>query len=95
MSDQPLMSCFIVNFEVAQESTLTSLREKLRAYKIFCPMTATCWAIVSEKKAAEIRDDLAAVLNSGDRIFVIRSGTEGAWKNAYGTENSNWLKKHL
>lgn len=89
------MSCFLVNFEVSDESTADAVRAKLKEYKIYCPMTKTCWAIVTQKKAAEVVDEIGPVLKSGDRIFVVRSGTEGAWRNSYGPKNSDWLKKHL
>ncbi|KRG37321.1 hypothetical protein ARC63_19970 [Stenotrophomonas geniculata ATCC 19374 = JCM 13324] len=89
------MACFIVSFEVKDPQTVLDLREKLKSYKTYCPITATCWAIVADQKAAEIRDELGEILKPGDRIFVLRSGTEGAWKNTYGKANSEWLKKHL
>lgn len=89
------MSCFLVNFEVSDQSTASAVRAKLKEFKIYCPMTATCWAIVTEKKAAEVVDEIGTVLKSGDRIFVVRSGTEGAWRNSYGSKHSDWLKKHL
>jgi hypothetical protein len=50
---------------------------------------------MSDKKAAEIRDDLKVALGNGDRIFVIRSGTEAAWLNAISQKHSDWLQKNL
>ena len=89
------MACYIVCFEAAQKN-----REALQTlikttYKSYCPVTDTCWAIITESKAAEVRDFLSAALSSTDRIFVLRSGTEAAWRNLYGPAWAEWLTKNL
>lgn len=89
------MTCYIVSFEVQNEATRNKIRERLKTFGGYCPINNTCWAITTDKKASEVRDTIAEVLVSGDRLFVIRSGTEAAWRNAYGEKNSEWLKKNL
>ena len=89
------MTCYIVSFEVKLKSTEAKILDRLKTYGGYCPINDTCWAITSEKKAAEVRDSIAEVLAPGDRLFVIRSGTEAAWWNAYGEKHSDWLKKNL
>ena len=89
------MACYIVMFELKDPARRPALRDALRALPGFCPLTATAWAITSDKKAKEIRDELAGVLGPGDRLFVIKSGTEAAWRNSYGEKHNEWLKKHL
>jgi hypothetical protein len=89
------MKCYIVVFETALETTRVAIRAKLRAYGKSCPLTKQAWAVASDQTAVQIRDDLKEALPPGDRVYVFRSGTEGAWKNAYGKANSEWLKKYL
>lgn len=89
------MNCYIVSFQAKQRSTRDALRERMRSFGAYCPINATCWALMSDKKATEIRDDLKAPLEKGDRIFVIRSGTEAAWRSAISPKHSEWLKKNL
>ena len=89
------MTCYIVSFQVAQREAREALRERLKAYGGYCPINDTCWAVMSDKKAAEVRDDLKVALETGDKIFVIRSGTEAAWKNAISQKHTDWLKKNL
>jgi hypothetical protein len=74
---------------------LPAFREALKAFAGYCPLNATSWAIVSDKKAAEVRDELKVGLGPSDRFFVIRSGTEAAWLNAYSEKHAEWLKKNL
>ncbi len=89
------MPAYIVSFEIKDESRRDSLSTGLKSYGGYCPINQNCWAITSQKTAAQIRDHLTEFLGSGDRIFVIRSGTEAAWRNSYGQENDDWLKEHL
>lgn len=89
------MTCYIVSFQVKELAVRQELRNFLRTYQKFCPISNTCWAIISEKKARDVRDQLKELVAPGDRLFVIRSGTEAAWHNAIGEKNSEWLKKNL
>lgn len=89
------MNCYIVTFEVSDEAVRQRVRERLKAYVGFCPIHKYCWAIMSDEKAVQIRSNLAEVLDPNDRLFVVRSGTEAAWRNSYGSKNDQWLKKNL
>jgi hypothetical protein len=89
------MACYIVSFETNSNVTSNNVKEKLKTYGTYCPITDNCWAIVTSNSAAQIRDLIIPVLGSQDRIFVIRSGSEAAWRNTYGTKNSEWLKENL
>lgn len=89
------MSCYIVTFEVADASNKATLKERLKAYGSYCPINDNCWAIVTNQTAAQVRDNLMAVIPVTDKIFVIKSGVEAAWRNVYGQENTDWLKEKL
>lgn len=90
------MSCYIVTFQAKELETRQRIRAQLKTYPSYCPLHNTCWAIVTDEKAVDVRDALKSLLQAGDRLFVIRSGTEGAWRNVLGSTNSSaWLKKNL
>lgn len=89
------MACYIVTFELKDSARLPGLEEALKSFSGYCPLNATSWAITTEKKAVEVRDHLTTKLGPADRLFVIRSGSEGAWWNSYGKEHNDWLKKYL
>ena len=89
------MTCYIVTFEVANIKDKKRLTERLQAYGTFCPINTNCWAIVTNQKATQVRDTLMEVIKTSDKIFVIKSGIEAAWRNAYGQKNSDWLKEKL
>ena len=51
------------------------------------------WAIKTEKKATEIREDIGQYLPKGSRLFIIKSGVEAAWRNVICS--NEWLKEKL
>lgn len=89
------MATYIVTFEVNDSSRRKRVEEKLKEFGVYCPIHEYAWAIKTDKKATEVRDAILSVMNDADRIFVVRSGTVAAWRNIYGNEHSEWLKKHL
>ena len=89
------MACYIVIFEIKDPARLPALKQALNAFSGFCPLTPHSWAINTDLKAIEIREQLAATLGPGDQLFVIRSGAEAAWRNSLGEKHNEWLKKNL
>lgn len=89
------MTCYIVSFQVKNQASLTELYKLLKSYPSYCPINDTLWAITSDKVPLDITNYLKSALQANDRLFVIRSGTQAAWLNTYGEENSKWLKNNL
>jgi len=89
------MTSYIVTFEVAKAEVKTALKDLLKSYGSYCPINETSWAIKTDKTATQVRDHLIPAIETGDRLFVIRSGTEAAWRNSYGDKFTDWLKKNL
>ena len=89
------MTCYVVAFEVADAAIKTRLKDALKTYSAYCPINDNCWAVVSDQNAAQVRDFLMAKVPASDKIFVVKSGVEAAWRNAYGEKNSEWLKEWL
>ncbi len=90
------MTTYIVTFDIKDKSRLNKIKNHLREEKSgICPIHENAYAIRDTKSASEIVDELAAFMTNGDRVFVIRTGTAAAWRNSYGEENTNWLKKYL
>lgn len=89
------MTCFIVTFEVARPETSKRLIAAIQKYASTCQLTLSCWALVTEEKAGIVRDTLKRSLEPGDRIFVLRSGSAGAWSNAISKKHSEWLKENI
>ena len=89
------MNCYIVAFQTNSEQSLNKVKEALKSYGSYCPINDSCWAVKTEKKTTQVRDNLMKILENGERVFVIRSGTEAAWFNSYGPKNDEWLKANL
>jgi hypothetical protein len=89
------MSTYVICFEIATPATKASVVDAIVAYGFYCPISETVWAVKTDKTAVSIRDSLGTLIGASDRLFVIRSGTEAAWKNSFGPKHDAWLKEHL
>ncbi len=89
------MTCYIVTFETHADASREGVRDVLKSYGLYCPVHQYCWAIMTNENAKEVRDKITNVLAQGERVFVVRSGTEAAWFNTYSEKNNAWLKENL
>jgi hypothetical protein len=88
-----MANCYIINYDLRKSRDYESLYEAIRSYRTYAKILESCWAVVSERSAAEIRDHLLSVMDSDDGIFVVKSGREAAW-NRVDCEGQ-WLKDNL
>lgn len=87
------MICYIISYDLRKSRNYDSLYEALRSYNRWARITESTWAVVTAESAVEIRDNLRKVMDNDDRLFVIKSGTEAAWRNS--RCKSEWLKENL
>ena len=86
------MQCYIISFQTSLTDK-TGLENAIKSYGTWAKITPITWAVVSDKPAKDIRDHILSNLAQGDRLMVVRSGTEAAWINAIAS--NDWLKKNL
>jgi hypothetical protein len=78
------MSCYIVYYRFRKESDSEDfyrLEENIKLYDSYAQILPTSWAVITEKTADEVKDDLKKYIDPIDSIFVIQSGIESMWKN--------------
>lgn len=87
------MNTFLVVFEIQNADKVSAIIEYLKGFPTWARITGTCYAIVTDKSAREIRDELSQNIDPNDRIFVSLSGHVAAWKNS--CCSNKWLKENL
>ena len=86
--------CFIIMYDLRESGrNYSKLHEAIKSYGIWAKITESSWAIVTDLTATEIRDHLGTFMDNNDRLFVIKSGHNSAWRNIIGS--NDWFKKHL
>lgn len=70
-----------------------SLYEYLKSFPEWARITESTWFISSAKECIEIRDELDALTDSNDRIFVAELTGTAAWGNVMC--DSDYLKENL
>lgn len=88
------MPCYLISYDLRKQGQdYSGLHNAIRAYGTWAKINESFWAVVTEQSAVEIRRSLSDHLDENDRLMVIKSGTEAAWKNAIA--KNEWLKKYL
>jgi len=87
------MRCYIISFTLRKDKDYTPLYKAIKSYGTWARVLEFTWAVVTEQPAKEIRDYLKKFLDESDKIFVVRSGAEAAWKDVICS--NDWLKKNL
>jgi len=85
------MQSYVVVYETASKAN--EFKDYLKGLSRWGRLTDNSWLVVTEKSAAQIRDDLAALKAPGDRVFVVRSGYVAAWSNT--RASNDWIKKNI
>jgi len=90
------MACYLIHYRLRQENNnpnYEKLEEAIKSYGTYAHILTSCWAIVTNETAEEIRDYLLPNIDDDDGLFVVRSGGEAAWSNLLCSDE--WLEKHL
>ncbi len=87
------MPAYIISYDLRKQRNYDALYEVIRSYGTYAKITESTWAIVTSDSAKQIRDNLFNVTDNDDRLFVIKSGIEAAWRNVIST--NEWLKENL
>ncbi len=85
------MSCYIISYDLNKNKDYGSLYSAIKSYGNWAHINESVWAVVTDKTAVAIRDHLLETIDNDDQIFVVKSGTDAAWRKTIC--NSDWLKK--
>ena len=90
------MNSYLITYDIREPSTpaiYEELHKAIKTYGAWAHITESCWAVVSDKKASEIRDHLLLSMRAHDRIIVLQSAHVAAWSNTIC--RNEWLKEHI
>lgn len=87
------MKCYIISYDLRNTRNYDDLYEAIRSYPRWAHIVESTWAVVTSNTAVQIRDHLIGVLDEDDRVFVVKSGSEAAWRNVICRHQ--WLKDNL
>jgi hypothetical protein len=90
------VNSYLVTYDVRDPSTpevYEELHKAIKSYGTWAHITESCWAVLSEKSAIEIRDHLLQTLRAQDRLFVLQSARVAAWRNVIC--RGEWLKENV
>lgn len=87
------MPCYLVSYDLLRNRDYEPLYAAIKAYGTWAHIHESVWAVVTSQSAVQVRDTLSQHIDSDDRIFVLKSGVEAAWRGVIC--KSEWLKANL
>ena len=88
------MATYIISYDLKKPGqNYDQLYEAIKSYGTWARINESVWAVVTTNSAVYIRDHLTGFIDTNDRLFVIKSGVEAAWRNSIC--KNEWLKEHL
>ena len=85
--------CYIIAYDLHEGADYKALHDAIKSYGTWARITESTWAVVTSKTAEGVRNHLGELMDAEDRIFVVRSGVESAWRNP--RCRSEWLKEYI
>ena len=92
------MKVYQINYDLRKQRNYDELYKKIKAYGPWCRPLKSCWIIVSDNTAVQIRDDLKQVMDNDDGLLVTKLNPEAAWVNLDSDKDNSmtdWLKKYI
>ena len=87
------MTTYIISYDLVKERDYDTLYLAIKESKEWARISDSTWAVVTEESAVDLRDRLIKSMDVDDRLFVLKSGIESAWRNS--KCSNEWLKKWL
>lgn len=87
------MPCYLISYDLRRDRDYDDLYEAIKEYRTWAHVLESTWAVVTQTSAKEIRNDLEQYTDNDDGLFVVKSGTEAAWRNVLC--DNEWLKDNL
>jgi len=87
------MKVYQISYDLRKQRNYDALYERIKTYP-WCHPLESSWVITNQQSAAQVRDNLAQVMDQDDGLLVTRLSGEAAWRNL-GDQVSQWLKEKL
>jgi hypothetical protein len=88
------MASYIISYDLLKPGrNYEDLYAAIKTYSRWAHVNESVWAVVTNSSAVQIRDHLLQYTDQNDRVFVIKSGVEAAWRNSIC--RNEWLKENL
>lgn len=86
--------CYIISCDIAVGSDYDALRDAIKKYRAWAHITKSTWAVVTDKSATEITEDLWRHIE-GSRLFVVKSDVQAEAAGWNVLCSDEWLERNL
>ena len=88
------MAYYLVSYDLRKPGRdYEELYAAIKSHTKWARVLESLWAISTNNSAVQIRDELSQHVDSNDGLFIIETGSSGAWRHVLC--ESQWLKDNL
>ena len=89
------MATYIISYDLnSPGQDYDSLYKAIKSCSAWWHHLDSTWCVVSTMTATEIRDKIAAKIDSNDKLLVVKSAGVAAWRG-FNDSASKWLKNNI
>ncbi|USK40153.1 CRISPR-associated protein Cas2 [Cytobacillus firmus] len=89
------MKSYLISYDlIGPNRDYDSVTEKIKSYGTWARPLESVWIIKTDDAATTIRDNIASVMDSNDKLIVVQLSGTAAWRNL-SDEMGKWLKENL
>ncbi|UFN48910.1 hypothetical protein LPC08_23420 [Roseomonas sp. OT10] len=94
------MATYIISYDLMKEgdayrTALKKLTDRIEStFSVRWKPLFSYWVVQSDKSAKEIRDNLQQVIDSNDRLIVVKSARDAAWCG-FSDAGNKWLRDNI
>lgn len=89
------MKSYLISYDlIGPNRDYEAVIKKIKSYSKWARPLESVWIIKTDNSAVTIRDNIASVMDSNDKIIVTLLSGEAAWRNLP-EDVSKWLKEAL
>jgi hypothetical protein len=90
------MNTYLISFQIKSNEAYGAIAEKLRSFPRWARTMDNVWVVKSEYSAADIRDEISALIKEvGGTILVVNISEEEWASYALSQEVANWMKQNI
>lgn len=92
------MQLYQINYDLHKQHDYDALYQKIKSYNAWATPLQSCWIVLTDKTATEMRNELSATMDAEDGLLITALSGHAAWKNLYIESNhalTEWINDHL
>lgn len=86
---------YCITYDLIKDKDYSSLIDEIKKFPSWWHQTGSVWFVVSSESSVVIRERLKKMMDSDDKVFVIRINSNDWAGYGFSKEEYDWLKNRI